>query len=110
MSDPILFPSPQQPVGGGRSGDGGDLDARLRLVEGDLREFKTRMDTVATKSDIKDLAATTKSDIKDLAATTKSDIKDLAATMKIWILSSTVVALVIVVGWLVTWVVRLATS
>ena len=99
MSDPILFPGPQQPVGGGRSGDGGDLDARLRLVEGDLREFKTRMDTVATKSDI-----------KDLAATTKSDIKDLAATMKIWILSSTVVALVIVIGWLVTWVVRLTTS
>ena len=41
---------------------------------------------------------------------TKSDIKELAATVKVWILSSTVVALVIVVGWLVNWIVRLSTG
>jgi hypothetical protein len=87
VSDPIPFPGPQRQVTGG-NGDGRDFDARLRTVEGDVREIKTRMETVATKS----------------------DIKELASSMKIWILSSSVVALVIVVGWLVTWIVRLSTG
>ena len=87
MSDPIPFPGSQRPVAGG-GGDGRDFDGRMRSVEGDVREIKTRMETVATKS----------------------DIKELASSMKVWILSSSVVALVIIVGWLVSWIVRLSTG
>ena len=87
MSDPLPFPGPQRPVTGG-SGNGGDFDTRMRAVEGDVREIKTRMETVATKS----------------------DIRELASSMRVWVLSSTVVALVIVVGWLVNWIMRLTTS
>lgn len=90
MTDPIQFPGPQQQVAGG-SGDGRDgreFDARLRVVEGDTREIKTRMNTVATKS----------------------DIKELASSMKIWVLSSSVAALVIVASLLVNWIMRITTS
>ena len=48
MSDPKMLMMPQQqsvPPGDG----GGDLERRLRAVELDVREIKTRMDHVATK-------------------------------------------------------------
>ena len=75
----------RRPVGG-RGGSGDGFDVRLRTVEGDVRDIKTDMKHVATKK----------------------DISDLGSSIRIWILSGTVAALVIVIGWLVGWVIRLS--
>ena len=88
MNETLLpFPNRRQQVGGTGGNDQG-FDARLRTVEGDLREIKTDMKHVATKK----------------------DISDLGSSIRIWILSGTVATLVIVIGWLVGWVIRLATG
>ena len=84
---PIPFPRAERRVEGG-VGYGRGIDARLRAVEGDIREIRTQMESVATKA----------------------DIGELSSSMKVWILSSTVAALALVVGWLVFWIVRLATG
>ena len=42
--------SEQQPVSAGAGGDGGDLERRLRAVELDVREIKTELKHVATKT------------------------------------------------------------
>ena len=53
MSDPNVLPMPQQqPVPPGDGGDGRDLERRLRAVELDVREIKTRIEHVATKEDL----------------------------------------------------------
>jgi hypothetical protein len=53
MTDPKLIQMPpQQTVPPSDGGDGGDLDRRLREVEFDVREIKTKMDQLATKEDI----------------------------------------------------------
>ncbi len=87
MNSPIQFPGPQRSLQGG-SGDGGGIEARLRAVEGDIREIRALMKSVATKE----------------------DIVELSSSMKVWILSSTVAGLLIIVGWLVLWIIRLATG
>ena len=87
MNSPIQFPDSRRSLQSG-SGDGGGIDARLRSVEGDIREIRARMESVATKE----------------------DIVKLSSSMKVWILSSTVTGLVIIVGWLVLWIIRLATG
>ena len=63
---------------GGGGGNGGRYDVlaeRVRLVELDIRDIKTRMETVATKSDIDKL--------------------------KIWALVGGLIGAVAVIGWLV---------
>ena len=49
MTEPIQFP-PSRVSGG--NGDGGSFEQRLREVELDIREIKTTLKNVATKSDI----------------------------------------------------------
>lgn len=89
-------PPPTAPNhGGGNDGRYDRLDERLRVVEGDVREIKTRLEAVATKIDIQRL---------------ESSIENFGSRLKIWLLGSSVTALVLVVGWLVTWVVRLMTT
>ena len=81
-------PAPPPSPGGGNGGRYDRLDDRLRVVEGDVREIKTRLETVATKN----------------------DIDRLESKLKIWLSGSTVTALAMVIGWLVFWIVRLVSS
>ena len=58
MSDPNVLPMPQQrAVPPGDGGDGGEVERRLRAVELDVREIKTRLDHVATKEDLEKVKA-----------------------------------------------------
>ena len=94
MSNLHQFPDPQRQVGTG-DGGGPDLDARLRTVEGDVREIKTRMEEIATKKDISLL---------------QKDLGLLKKDIRIWILSGSTVTLLIIIGWLVNWIIRLSTD
>ena len=81
MSDTIQFPQ-QRGVSG--SGNGGNLNDRLRQVEGDIREIKARIEKVATTDDIE-------------IATGK---------VKVWALTGALVGTMAIIGWLVFFVVR----
>lgn len=53
MSDQKVLQMPQQQVvPSGDGGDGREIERRLRAVELDVREIKTRLDHVATKEDL----------------------------------------------------------
>lgn len=82
MSDPIPFPDRQQRVDGGNGG--GSNDRRLRDLELDVREIKTRMENVATANDIDKL--------------------------KLWAAGGALVGTLSIIGWLVVWISRLLAS
>ena len=63
---------------------GGDFDARLRAVELDVREIKTRIESIATKSDV------------DIAT----------AKLQRWAMGGSLVGTIAVIGWLVFALVR----
>ena len=50
MTEPIAFPQPQQKLAGGNGGSSNE--DRIRELELDVREIKTRMEGLATKTDI----------------------------------------------------------
>lgn len=87
MSNLAQFPDPQRQLGAG-DGDGTDIDARLRAVEHAVGDIKSRMGEVATKTDLSLLQ------------------KDI----RIWILTGSAITLLVIIGWLVSWVIRLSTS
>ena len=47
----------RQPLPAGDGGDGGEIERRLRAVELDVREIKTRLSHVATKEDLEKVKA-----------------------------------------------------
>ena len=81
-----VVPFPDDPKGissPGRGGGGGDIDARLRAVELDVREIKTTLNgEINTKLD---------------GAATKRDIDRL----KLWALIGCLIGTIAVIGWLV---------
>ena len=82
MNDPLQFPAPERRVAGG-SGGSGDVDARLRAVELDVREIKTRLaGEIRTKLD---------------QTATKRDIDKL----KLWAALGCLVGTIAVIGWLI---------
>lgn len=78
MNSPIPFPDRQQTVAGG---NGGSNDARIRAIELDVREIKTRTENMATKNDIDKL--------------------------KLWVAGSALFGALSIIGWLVVLVSRL---
>ena len=76
------------PGNGGNGGRYDRLEERLRVVEGDIREIKTRIENVATKDDIK------------LAV----------ATMRNWALGGWAATSVVVIGWLIYALLRVLNS
>ena len=74
--------------GNGNGGRYDRLEERLRVVEGDIREIRTRIENVATKDDIK------------LAI----------ATMRNWALGGWAATSLVVIGWLIYALVRVLNS
>lgn len=79
MTDPIPFPDRKQKVAGGNGGSSNDQ--RIRDIELDVREIKTRMENVATTNDI--------------------------AKLKLWAAGGALVGTLAIIGWLVMWISRL---
>ena len=73
-----------QDTGNGGGGRYDRLEVRIRALEGDVREIKTRIENVATKSDI------------DVAV----------AKVKTWAMGGSLVGTIAVIGWLVFALVR----
>ena len=87
MSNLSQFPPRNQQTFGGGPGNG-DLESRLRVVEGDVREIKVRTEKVATTD----------------------DLDKLWGKIRLWIVTGSFIASVVVIGWLVDWIIRLSTQ
>ena len=48
----VDFPGPQKRVSGGNGGGSGDQDARLRVLEGDVRAVQEKLAHVALREDV----------------------------------------------------------
>ncbi len=92
MTPPARFPAAVEDTGRDAANDTGNggggrydrLEERIRILEGDVREIKTRMESVATKSDV------------DVAI----------AKLKTWAMGGSLVGTIAVIGWLVYALVR----
>ena len=84
---PVAVEDPGRDVAKDTGNGGGRFDRleeRIRALEGDVREIKTRMENIATKSDV------------DIAI----------AKLKAWAMGGSLVGTVAVIGWLVFALVR----
>ena len=101
------FGEPSTSSNGGNGGD--DFEQRLRRVELDVREIKTRTENIATKQDIEIAVEKLKTRTENIA--TKQDIEIAVEKLKRWAITAVASAAVsfglTVIGWLVLWIVRL---